>query len=162
MRVELLAPVFALRFKSTELDRADFFHFVQSTGQPARISVCLNSPWRRLQLRVSLREFPTPVFSPPRPGSGITHPLSCSYRQRCNPAKENACTAQQHRVHQGVHYHLTSLSVPSLVKHAGVVNAAGAALDVRCDGRPDSYVQKHKQQCSNAYSGGFFWCTLCR
>ena len=48
-------------------------------------------------------------------------------------------------MHQGIHDHLTSLSVPS---HAGVVNAADAALDVRCDGRPDSYVQEHKQQCS--------------
>ena len=59
-------------------------------------------------------------------------------------------------MHQGIHDHLTSLSVvPSLVKHVGGVNAGGAALDVRCDGRPDSYVQEHKQQCSNAYSGGF-------
>ena len=50
-------------------------------------------------------------------------------------------------MHQGIHDR-TSFSVPSLVKHVGVVNAAGAALDVRCDGRSDSYVQEHKQQCS--------------
>ena len=159
MRVDLFASLFALRLSPQSLTEQIIFHFLQSTGLPARISVCLNAPWRRLQLRVSLREFPTPVFSPPCPGCGITHSLSCSYRQRCDPAKENACTIQQHRVHQGIHDHLTSLSVPS---HAGVVNAAGAALDVLCDGRPDSYVQEHKQQCSNAYSGGFFWCTLCR